>query len=278
MGWHQRSVHAKFDGIVCIVRNPWNAMWSVFQLWFSHYQSHTARIKKNEFDADRFYEFLYLGAGELSACEMWKRQFTVIDFLYSDALRIVYIQYENLLDKMQRVAEIMKIINHLYKLMPINTSNETQLMFPLQSVLNKVDFIEYEALIDRIECAFNYTNSKKKNKNIYKRDVANETFISMNEAYSALGRERICKIWHSLKTNAERFGYKQLFYEQYRCEDEIYWDNIVNVDNVNRPNMTRYRLYKEREDKEIAQRKRKKQQLAQLKKKNQTLNSQTSHN
>lgn len=108
-----------------------------------------------------------------------------------------------------------------------------------------------DELMNRIDCAFNNTANSRKKKNIFTRQHdTNVTYISMEEAYLRLGKEKICKIWHSLKQNAEKFGYTQLFYEEYRCEDEELWHEIVDVDNINSPNMTRYHLYKQKEDRE----------------------------
>ena len=62
----------------------------------------------------------------------------------------------------------------------------------------------------------------------------------MEYAYWSLGEERICKIWHSLLPYAKPLGYKQLFLDKLDCESKEWFLDIVDIDNVNQPNMTRF--------------------------------------
>ena len=55
-----------------------------------------------------------------------------------------------------------------------------------------------------------------------------------------ISEERICRIWHSLLPNAKRLGYKQLFLDKFDCESKQSFLDIVDIDNVNKPNMTKY--------------------------------------
>ena len=84
--------------------------------------------------------------------------------------------------------------------------------------------------------------------------------MTMNEAYLALGIDKICKVWHSLKYTAEKFGYKQLFIDKFNCETMDNWNNIKDLDYINNPNMTRVNWFHERNRKLHEEKQRKKQE------------------
>eukprot|EP01083_Nonionella_stella_P168616 569791_1 len=245
------------DGLVWIIRNPWYCMWSLYQLRASDYV-HSGEIDISDFDADHFYMDVYMGAREISLVEKWKLQFTIAEVLLSDAKRkwnndtsrIVQIKYEKIVNEPTRVNEMLKVINHLY----VNVSSNG-----LRLPGNKT--ISYDELINRIECAFMY----KTNEGTFHRshNDTGRSIVTLEYAYMALGEEKICKIWHSLKEHAQPLGYTQLFVDKFRCEEKGYWHNITDIDSVKNPNMTRFKKAKEIYERERQLRKRQNMQKKQ---------------
>eukprot|EP01083_Nonionella_stella_P303873 1053493_1 len=244
-----KKVSHDADGLVWIIRNPWHSIWSLYQLRTSDY-IHSGKIDIENFDEHDFFMDIYMGKREISLTEKWKLQFKLVDVLLNDrrrkwrndSSRVVQVKYENILNESTRVDEVLKVLDHLY----VNISSGFWLP---QNV-----YITYEQLIQRIKCASDY----KTNEATFHRthDDKEKNIVTLEHAYRKLGEETVCKIWHSIKDYSEPLGYKQLFYDEFRCEDRQDWYNITDIDNVKHPDMARFNVAKRQFEREKMHRKR----------------------
>merc|ERR1711971_36065 len=141
-----------------------------------------------------------MGQVEISLVEKWKMQFEVANALlmhnkgqnnkwHNDSRRIVQIKYENLVDGNQRIAEIMKVIHHLYDLNDNHMENNDY--FIRTGKWNRMEQMNYAQLVDLIECGFHYQdpNSNKFHRshaNISGNSSSDDGFVDMAYAYRSL--------------------------------------------------------------------------------------------
>ena len=283
-----KAVRHEADGMVWLIRDPWHAIWSVYQLRYGNHRNHANKISRSEWNPDAFYADIYMGIKEISLVEKWKIQFEMADILckyskrnwldrsegndsasgYNNCKhRIVTVMYEHLTNKAQRNEEFMKILRHIYNLnnddpyqeeqyfayIDVNDNETMQLTKnnDVKKIRKKttrqvhsskkqmLKFVDYDGLLNRIECAFNYEDSNAKT--FHRSHNKNNTqYVDIEYAYWSLGEQKICKIWHSLLPYAQPLGYKQLFLDKLDCESKEWFSDIVDIDNINNPNMTRF--------------------------------------
>eukprot|EP01084_Bolivina_argentea_P023837 44521_1 len=258
-----KNVIKDASGLVWIIRNPWHSLWSLYQLRFTrlntNLEMHHDRINISEWNANDFWMDIYMGNREISLVDKWKMQFRIVDMLLNDTQRkwnderIVRVKYEDLVNKFRRYNELLKIIKHLYIVnetigftLPKNETSQNRI-----SPKNKRFYgtktnkgyksvnIGYDQLLKRIKCAFEYNY----NSNIFHRkhnEYEREKVVTMEYAFKSIGWYKLCKIWHSLQQYASRLGYKQIFYDEFKCEKMSNWSMIHDIDNIDNPNMTRF--------------------------------------
>jgi hypothetical protein len=178
-----------FDKAVILVRNPYTAIWS----------EHQRRVTRSQLSKMRFSIFdqndWILDADELSKAfdEIRNRDYDMIEAQYGSE-NVMYIRYEDLIDKNNRISELKKLVLFLgydiseerLKCAFIEAEN-TEFIRIVESVtiLNPLDWIQREP------------NRKSNNLEVYGE-------LRVDSIYS---NPLVCHMWQIFNVSASRHGY-----------------------------------------------------------------------
>ncbi len=171
----KRGGVARFEKAILLIRDPFDSIWSEYQRRVS--QSHVAGIPKANFNWHRW----QANAANLAHAyyDMWQLDHSLMERqLQRDG--IIYLKYEDLKNKVTRVATLEKIVKFL------NLRSQSSL--------------SDKALLKRLECAFMLADNRQAHRSIDK-----STFMTKDIAYQ---EEIACRMWNLFKDYAVRHGYK----------------------------------------------------------------------
>ena len=183
-------------------------MWALYQLIAAKYKSHSARIRKTQFDASHFLRALWTHPKELSLAQHWTQQFDVAEGLAAQRnwtfdANIVRVRYEELTNERTRVAALMRILRHLYALREQKANDEYFAVPSGAGTETALEWLSEDELRQRIECAFAYSDRMHRD-DVKREKDGNESWVSMDEAYARMGAE----VALFLRESAEPFGYE----------------------------------------------------------------------
>jgi hypothetical protein len=165
----------RFERFVLLIRDPFDSVWSEFQRRVS--QSHVAGIPKDSFSWHRW----QANAMNLAHAyfDMWKLDHELIE-RQLPSTSYLYVKYEDLKDKANRVQALEKIVTFL----KLPTSSSMSAKF----------------LLKRLECAFLLAD----NRQYAHRTVEKSTFMTKDLAYL---EEIVCRMWALFGVYASKYGY-----------------------------------------------------------------------
>ncbi len=165
----------RFERSVLLIRDPFDSIWSEYQRRVS--QSHVSGVLKEGFNWHRW----QANAANLAHAylDMWKLDHDLIE-RQSTSKDYLYIKYEDLKNKANRVATLQKVVDFLR--LP-NTQSLTQ-----------------KQLMKRLECAFILAENREAHRSIDKA-----LFMTKDIAYK---EEIACRMWSLFSSYASKYGYK----------------------------------------------------------------------
>jgi hypothetical protein len=120
----------------------------------------------------------------------WKSTLDVVFSEYVPGRDLLNIRYEDLVDNKQQVAILEKVVSFL--------------RFPLK--------------FDRLECAFQIHRRYQENIVISGKSIRSGG-SSVSQAYAALSKDTLCKIWNNVQDYSHHFGYRS--YGNVSCSGSV---------------------------------------------------------